>query len=69
MEIRDGDAVDTLSHDVPDVVDLVFLDGAKMLYLPILRLLEDHLPTGALVVADNAVNAADYLEYIRTSDD
>jgi predicted O-methyltransferase YrrM len=68
VEIREGDALDTFAHDVPAAVDLVFLDGAKTLYLPVLRLLEAHLPTGALIVADNADNASDYVEYIRHSD-
>lgn len=69
VEIREGDALDTLAHDVPAVVDLVFLDGAKTLYLPVLRLLEAQLSSGALVVADNADNASDYLEYVRHSGD
>jgi predicted O-methyltransferase YrrM len=69
VEIREGDALDTLAHDVPAVVDLVFLDGAKSLYRPVFRLLEAHLPVGALIVADNADNASDYVEYFHHSDD
>lgn len=69
VEIREGDALDTLAHDVPAVLDLIFLDGAKTLYLPVLRLLETQLSNGALVVADNADNASDYLDYIRHSGD
>jgi predicted O-methyltransferase YrrM len=69
VDIREGDALDTLAHDVPPGVDLVFLDGAKTLYLPVLTLLETQLSGRALVVADNADNAEDYLEYVRRSGD
>jgi predicted O-methyltransferase YrrM len=64
-EIRDGDALETLSRDLPEEIDLVFLDGAKNLYLPVLGLLEARLPAGALLIADNAENAPDYLERIQ----
>lgn len=64
-EIRDGDALETLGHDLPDEVDLVFLDGAKNLYLPVLERLESHLRPGALLVADNAEDAPDYVERIQ----
>lgn len=32
VEIREGDALKTLSKDLPDQIDLVLLDGAKALY-------------------------------------
>ena len=54
VEIREGDALETLARDLPDTIDFVLLDGAKMLYLQILTLLDDRLRSGALVVADNA---------------
>jgi predicted O-methyltransferase YrrM len=38
VEIREGDAVQTLGRDLPDLVDFVLLDGAKGLYFPILSL-------------------------------
>jgi predicted O-methyltransferase YrrM len=53
VEIREGDALQTLARDLPDSIDLVFLDGAKSLYSPILSLLEGRLRSGALIVADN----------------
>ena len=53
-EIREGDALETLARDLPDTIDFVLLDGAKMLYLQILTLLEDRLRSGALIIADNA---------------
>lgn len=51
--IRGGDARETLS-DIEGPIDLLFLDGAKELYLPMLSMLEDRLKHGALVIADNA---------------
>ncbi len=51
-DIRVGDARETLSGPGANI-DLLFLDGAKDLYLPILRLLEPRLAKGALIIADN----------------
>ena len=65
VEIREGDALKTLSADLPDTIDLVLLDGAKALYPDILDLLEDHLGTGAIIVADNADDSPDYLARVR----
>ncbi|KPI00192.1 hypothetical protein OK074_5947 [Actinobacteria bacterium OK074] len=66
VEIRDGDAVDSLGQDLPTPVDLLFLDGAKSLYADVLRLVEPALAPGALVVADNAGQSPDFLEHVRT---
>ena len=66
MEIRDGDALETFAHDLPDTIDLVLLDGAKNLYPPILALLKDRLRNGALIVADNADMSPDYLAHVRS---
>jgi predicted O-methyltransferase YrrM len=66
VEVREGDALQTLSADLPETIDLVLLDGAKSLYLDILRLLESRLRPGALVVADNADHSPDYLEHVRS---
>ena len=65
VEIREGDALETLARDLPDTVDFVLLDGAKMLYLPILSLFEDRLRSGALVVADNADASPEYIARVR----
>jgi predicted O-methyltransferase YrrM len=65
VEIRDGDALQTLARDLPQPVDLVLLDGAKPLYLNVLKLLEPALRPGALIVGDNADWAPDYLAYVR----
>jgi predicted O-methyltransferase YrrM len=51
-DVREGDALETL-RDVPEAVDLVLLDGAKDLYLPVIELLIPKLRPGAVVVADN----------------
>lgn len=66
VEIRDGDALHTLARDLPDSIDLVLLDGAKGLYPAILALLESRLRIGALIVADNADMAPDYLDRVRS---
>jgi predicted O-methyltransferase YrrM len=65
-EIREGDALQTLAHDLPDIIDFVLLDGAKPLYLEVLSVLEPCLHEGALIVADNANRCADYLTHVRT---
>jgi predicted O-methyltransferase YrrM len=66
VEIREGDALETLSHDLPDTIDLVLLDGAKSLYPEILSLVESRLRPGALIVADNADMSPDYLKRARS---
>ncbi|MGA7051856.1 MAG: class I SAM-dependent methyltransferase [Mycobacterium sp.] len=66
ITVLEGDALTTL-ESVDEPVDFVLLDGWKDLYLPVINLLEPRLPTGALVVADNA-SAADmkpYLDRVR----
>jgi len=65
VEIREGDALQTLRADLPDTIDLVLLDGAKALYPDILDLLENRLGPGAIIVADNADDSPDYLARVR----
>ena len=65
VEIREGDALQTLSVDLPETVDLLLLDGAKALYPDILDLVERRLRPGAFVVADNAGYSPDYLARVR----
>ena len=64
VEIREGDALETLK-DVGGEVDLLLLDGAFSLYLPILRLIEPRLRPGAAILAENAFEP-DYLDHVRT---
>ncbi len=66
VEIREGDALMTLTADLPDSIDLVLLDGAKSLYSDVLALIEPRLRPGALVVADNADFCPDYLAHVRS---
>jgi len=65
VDIREGDALQTLSTDLPDTIDLLLLDGAKALYPDILSLVESRLRPGALIVADNADHSPDYLARVR----
>ncbi|MGW1422881.1 O-methyltransferase [Bradyrhizobium manausense] len=65
VDIREGDALKTLSVDLPDQIDLVLLDGAKALYPEILDLVENGLRPGAIIVADNADDSPDYLARVR----
>ena len=66
VEIREGDALQTLSIDLPEMIDLLLLDGAKALYPEILSLVESHLRPGALIVADDADCSPSYLERVRS---
>jgi predicted O-methyltransferase YrrM len=65
IELREGDALETLARDLPETIDQVLLDGAKGLYPAILDLLEERLRPGALILADNADWSADYLARVR----
>jgi predicted O-methyltransferase YrrM len=67
VEIREGDALETLARDLPDPIDFVLLDGAKNLYPSILSLLEGRLRAGALIVADNADASPEYLARVRAT--
>ena len=66
VEVREGDALQTLSADLPETIDLLLLDGAKAIYPEILSLVESRLRPGALVIADNADFSPEYLERVRS---
>jgi len=66
VEIREGDALQSLAHDLPDTIDFVLLDGAKALYPKILSLVETRLRAGAFVVADDADHSPEYLSRVRS---
>ncbi|UYB52344.1 class I SAM-dependent methyltransferase [Xanthomonas sp. AM6] len=68
IEIREGDALQTLRSDLPASIDLLLLDGAKALYPQVLALLETRLRPGALIVADNADYSPEYLAHVRSPD-
>ena len=63
VDIREGDALETL-RDVGDGVDLLLIDGAFTLYLPVLKLVEPCLKTGAVVLGENAFGP-ESLDYVR----
>lgn len=63
VEIREGDALETFK-DVGGQVDLLLLDGAFALYLPVLKLVEPRLRRGAMILGENAFDPA-YLAYVR----
>jgi len=69
IELREGDALETLAVDLPERIDLVLLDGAKGLYPAVLALLEPHLRPGALLIADDAGFSPAYLERVRSAAD
>lgn len=66
ITVLDGDALATLA-DLHGSVDFVLLDGWKEFYLPVIRLLENRLPPGTLVVADNTdmSDTQPYLDHVR----
>lgn len=68
VEIREGDALETLARELPERIDLVLLDGAKSLYLRVLTLLEARLGAGSLILADNADWCPEYLTWVRSPD-
>jgi predicted O-methyltransferase YrrM len=68
VEIREGDALETLARDLPDAIDLVLLDGHKPLYARILDLVAPRLHAGSCLVADNADACPDYLARVRNGD-
>jgi predicted O-methyltransferase YrrM len=63
VDIREGDALETL-RDVGGDVDLLLIDGAFTLYLPVLRLVEPRLKPGAAILGENAFDPG-YLDYVR----
>ncbi|QQP97196.1 O-methyltransferase [Lysobacter enzymogenes] len=68
VEIREGDALQTLANDLPDAIDLLLLDGAKSIYCEVLDRVESRLRPGALIVADNADYSPEYLARVRSAD-
>jgi predicted O-methyltransferase YrrM len=65
-----GDAIEILPK-LESRFDLVFIDADKRQYLDYLRLVEDKLHKGSVIVADNAGIFANqmrnYLDYVRSS--
>jgi predicted O-methyltransferase YrrM len=72
IDLRVGDAFETLKSGLDGSIDLLLLDGWKEAYLPMLKFLEPRLSPAALVVADDLDIAPDalapYLAYVRNPD-
>lgn len=66
VEVRAGDALQTLAVNLPETIDLLVLDGAKALYDDILQLLESRFRPGTLIVADDASYNQVYLDHVRS---
>lgn len=70
VEVLVGDAIEVLPR-LEGSFDFVFIDADKGEYLDYLRLVEDKLQKGSVIVADNAGVFADrmrgYLDYVRFS--
>ncbi|MEV6797474.1 class I SAM-dependent methyltransferase [Micromonospora rifamycinica] len=66
VTVLEGDALTTLGT-VGGPIGLALLDGWKEMCLPVLRLIEDRLAPGALVVGDDSTfgSMSDYLAYVR----
>ncbi|EXJ77156.1 hypothetical protein A1O3_10314 [Capronia epimyces CBS 606.96] len=71
IQLREGDILQTLKHDLPDV-DLLLLDIWAPIALSVLKLVQPRLRRGAVVIADNTIGAApkykDLLAYMRAPD-
>jgi len=65
VEIREGDALETLARDLPPTIDFVLLDGHKALYAKILALVAPYLRPGSFLIADNADACPDYKAQVR----
>ena len=67
-EIRAGDAMQTL-RNVGGAIDLLFLDGWKLMYPDVLKLLMPSLRQGSVVLADDVTlfpdDVASYLAFVR----
>jgi predicted O-methyltransferase YrrM len=67
-EIRSGDALQTL-REVGGAVDLLFLDGWKLIYPDVLKLLMPSLRQVAVILADDVTlfsdDVASYLNFVR----
>lgn len=66
IDLREGDALQTLQENVAPNIDFLLLDGWNDLYLPLLRILEPKFRKGTLIYTDNASfrSARPFLNYI-----
>ena len=70
VRVLTGNAL-TIIRKLEGWFDMIFLDAAKHQYLDYLKLVEEKLVRGGVVVADNAgfwsYSMRDYLDYVRNS--
>jgi len=70
VKVITGNALQVIPK-LEDTFDFVFIDAEKTEYRDYLRLVEDRLHKGSVIVADNAGIFArqmkDFLDYVRTS--
>ena len=70
VSVETGDALEVIPR-LEGEFDMVFLDADKWEYLNYLRLVEDRLRPGSVVIADNARSSSramrDYLDHVRHS--
>jgi len=66
VEVLVGDAIEVIPR-LKGPFDLSFIDAAKTEYLNYLRLIEDKLHKGSVIVADNVARAPSYLDYVKSS--
>ena len=70
IEVIVGDALEVLP-DLHGKFDMVFIDAAKEEYFNYLKLIDNKLHKGSIIVADNAGISAeqmkDYLDHVRSS--
>jgi catechol O-methyltransferase len=70
IQVINGDALEIIPT-LTDYFDFVFFDASKDEYLQYIKLVENKLKKGAVIVADNigkfAAETKDYIDYVRTS--
>lgn len=66
VEVLVGDALEIIPR-LEGMFDFVFIDAEKSEYLDYLLLIENKLRKGAVIVADNARHAPEFLDYVRYS--
>lgn len=66
VEVLVGDALEIIPK-LKGNFDLVFIDADKQQYLDYLRLIENKLHKGSVLIADNVKHAPNYLDYVRHS--
>ena len=70
VKVIAGDALEVIPS-LEGEFDMVFIDAAKNEYLNYLRIVEDKIHEGSVIIADNvgprAYTTRDYLDHVRSS--